>query len=102
MVLRVAYLGCLCFLKIANDWKFLAGKETVIDDGIVLPTIGVTHDVVVGFLLQPGSLFKVERWPLDIVKLKAILLKDTTNATGLDPKEGSKEDVEGAACDSNQ
>jgi hypothetical protein len=88
-------------LEITNDRVFNAGKKAVVDNRIITPSIDGSCNIVVGFFLQPGALFQVETWTLDIVELKGIPFKDKANPRSLYPKQGSKENVEGTTRDSN-
>lgn len=98
----LAYLGSLRFLKVANDWKVNARKESIVNDCVILPAVASATHIIIGFLDELGALVEIESGTNNVVKLKAILFKDTTDALGLNPKECRKNDVKASSKDSNK
>ena len=95
-------LGRFRLLEVANHRKLETGEEAIVDDRIVFPAIRGIGNVIVGLVLEASSLVEIEVGSLDVVELKSILLKDTTNPTSLNPQQGSKENVEATTGDTNQ
>lgn len=95
-------LWSLRFLEIYNHWELQRGKDSPIDNSVVLPSVDGAADIVVGLSLEPGTLVKVKGRPFDVVELKGIFLKDETYTSGLNPKERSKEQMECATSDANE
>ena len=93
---------CFCFLEITNDWEFQRGEKAIVDDFVVFPTIRCARDIIRGFGLQPSALVQIKVWTFNVVKLKSILLKDTTDTTCLDPEKSGKEQMETATGNSNE
>jgi len=79
-------LWSLSLLKVDNDWKVKRWEEAIVDDGIILPPVDSTGNVIVRFLFQSSPLYQIQFWALEIVKLKTIIFKDTADATSLDPQ----------------
>ena len=95
-------LWSLRFLEIYNHWELQRGKDSPIDNSVILPSVDGPADIVVGLSLEPGTLVKVKGRPFDVVELKGIFLKDETYTSGLNPKERSKEQMECATSDANE
>ena len=97
------FLGSFGFLEVTNDRELETGKEPVVDNLVVSPAIARARDVVVGLSLQMSALVQVEcSRPLDVVKLKAVLFKDTADTERLDPQQSGKENVEATSGNANQ
>lgn len=94
--------GCFGFLEIANDWKLFRREESIVYDSIVLPAVGGASHIVIWLSFQPSAVIEIQMRSLDIVELEAVLLKDTSDATSLHPKQSCKEEVKASTHDSNQ
>jgi hypothetical protein len=86
--------GGFGLLEVNNDGVFQRRKEVPVGDGVVLPTVDGTADIVVRLSLKPGTIPKVKGRTLDVVELKRILLEDKTDTSGLNPQKRRKEHVE--------
>jgi hypothetical protein len=96
------FLGRFGLFEVTNDRKLHGRKKAVIGNLVVLPTIHRTRNVIVGLSFEPGAIVQIEARAFDVVELKGILFKDTTDTTCLDPQQGGKEEVEGASGNANQ
>jgi hypothetical protein len=89
--------GGLGLLEVANDREFFRWKEAIVDDGIVLPAVLGTGNIIVGLFDELGAVFKIQTRPLNVVEFKAIVLEDATDTSSLDAQEGSKKNMEASS-----
>ena len=95
--------GGFGFFEIANHGEVLRGKESIVDDGIVFPTVASARHIIIGlsYKLCLAALVVKTRAP-DIVELEGILFKDTSNARGLNPQKSGKKNMKTTSKNSNQ
>ena len=98
----LSYLWRFCLLEVANDGKVKRREEAVVGDCVILPPVDGTRHIVVGFLFESGTSLQIKLGTLDVVKLEAVLFKDTSDPACLNPKQGGKEHVEDATTHTNE
>jgi hypothetical protein len=95
-------LGGLGLFEVDDHGEIQARKERVVCDGVVIPLVDRTGDIVVRLLDQRGSLLKIKSRAFKVVKLKVVLLEDQADTSCLYPQKGCKKKVEKPTAYANQ
>ena len=61
------FLISLCLLKVANDREFKRREESIVCNGVILPTVFRSSHIVRWLFVERGTLFEIQLGSLDIL-----------------------------------